>query len=108
MCSVFVYLRGDHARMAASTTLTPEQRSMRARLASQTRWGRTPPDERRQNTTPARTAFFDRFLAEVDEENPGLPEADRQKLAESKLSAYMTSLALKSSRSRTANREEAA
>lgn len=86
--------------MPGNTPLTPEQRSMRARLAAHTRWGRTPTDDRRRVSEPGRKAFIDRFLGEVDRENPGLPEAERQKLADAKLSAYMTSLALKSSRAR--------
>ena len=74
---------------------------MRARIAAATRWGRTPTDKRRADSSPARRAFLARFFAEVDRENPGLCEADRQKLAASKLSAYMGGLALKSSRARS-------
>lgn len=85
---------------APQTDLTPQQRILRSKLSADTRWGRTPIAKRREATTPARRAFIDRFLVEVDEENPGLPEAERQMLAASKLSAYMTSLALKSSRAR--------
>ena len=87
--------------MAPSSSLTPEQRSLRARIAAATRWGRTPTEARREASAPGRRAFLARFLAEVDAENPGLPEAERQKLAASKLSAHMFSLALKSSRVRT-------
>lgn len=80
--------------------LTPEQRSLRARIAASARWGRTPAAQRREATAPKRQAFLDRFLAEVDAENPGLPDDERQLLAASKLSAHMARLALKSSRSR--------
>lgn len=93
--------------MASPLPLTPEQLAQRARIAGATRWGRTPPAARAEATSPARQAFLDRFLREVDAENPGLPDADRQKLAASKLSAYMASLAYKSSRARSRAPEEA-
>lgn len=88
-------------------SLTPEQRTLRAKLAANKRWGRTPISERQRVSAAGRRAFLNRFLAEVDAENPGLPEAERQMLAANKLSAHMTWLALKSSRARTPDESEA-
>jgi hypothetical protein len=83
-----------------STTLTPEERVMRARIAAQTRWGRTSAEGRRTATEPARQAQLARFLMEVDRENPGLPQDERHKLAASKLSAHMLRLRLAGSKRR--------
>lgn len=93
--------------MVPSAHLTPEQRTLRARIAAATRWGRIPTDQRRTASAPGRQAFLDRFLREVDAENPGLPATEREKLAASKLSAYMAGLALKSSRARSRARSRA-
>ena len=73
--------------------LTPEQRSLRARLAAQSRWAKTDPVAA---TTPARDAFMARFEADVDP-NRELPAEERARRAESARKAYFTRLALKSS-----------
>lgn len=97
----------------APSSLTPEQRSLRAQIAAGERWGRVPTEQRRAATDRCRRSFLDRFLDEVDRENPGLPDGERSKLADAKLRAHMSRLALKSSRSRsraataTADAEEA-
>ncbi len=79
-----------------STTLTPEQRALRARLAAHARWAKNDPHE---GTAPARRGFIERFEREVD---PGyeLPEGERRRRAQSALKAHMQSLALRSSRAR--------
>jgi hypothetical protein len=68
------------------TPLTPEQRSLRARLAAQSRWSQRSQAERRAETQPARDGFSARF---EDEPNP---EAAR--------AAYFTRLSLESSKKR--------
>jgi hypothetical protein len=78
--------------------LTPEQRTLRAqmgafRLHAQ---GKT-------NTGPARKAFDDRFLNEVDPDRL-LPEEERIKRAKAAKSAYFKGLALKSSMARAAGK----
>ena len=77
--------------------LTPEQRSMRARLAAHRRWANTP--DRTAATKAARDALMDRFEREVDPDGVLAPEV-RMKLAANARSAYYTELALKSSRAR--------
>jgi len=67
-------------------TLTPEQRSLRARVAAQSRWAKLNEEERREATQAAREAQLDRFDAEPN------PEAARK--------AHMLRLALASSRKR--------
>jgi hypothetical protein len=79
-----------------SSNLTPEQRSMRARLAAQSRWAKEDPTP---TVTKARAAFMARFENDVDPDRV-LNEAERQRRAESARKAYFTRLALKSSQAR--------
>ncbi|MFC0628552.1 hypothetical protein [Kribbella deserti] len=44
--------------------LTPEQRVVRARMASHVSWANTP--DRSARTAPARNALWNKFLAECD------------------------------------------
>lgn len=83
--------------------LTPEQRTLRARLAAHALHSKV---DSREHTRPAREAQFRRFEDEVDPERV-LPEGERRKRAEHAQRAYMASLALKSSqaRSRRAGRD---
>lgn len=74
------------ARRRYVSRLTPEQRSMQARLAAQTRWANATPTERTAATRPAREA-----LAAKWDEAPDPASARR---------AHMTRLALASSRAR--------
>lgn len=75
--------------------LTPEQRVLRSRLGAyaQQAQGRT-------NTGPARKAWEERFVDQVDPERKLSPE-ERARRAEAARRAYMTGLALKSSKSRS-------
>jgi hypothetical protein len=74
--------------------LTPEQRSLRGRIAAYSVHARG-----RTNTAPARVAFLVRFEREVDPEG-ALPPHERARRAEHARRAYMASLALRSSRAR--------
>lgn len=76
--------------------LTPQERSLRARLAAHTLHSRVDPT---QHTEPARRAFLRRFEDEVDPERK-LPEAERLRRAEHAKKAYFTRLALKSAQAR--------
>jgi hypothetical protein len=82
--------------------VTPEQRAMRARLAAHTRWSREDPHDpngamaRARAKSPQSLAYWAR---QVDPDNT-LPETERQRRAEHARKAYMTGLALKSSRAR--------
>lgn len=74
--------------------MTPEQRTMRARLAAQTLHA-----QGGTNTVAARAAFEKKFLDEVDPDRT-LPESERLKRAEHAKRAHFTALALKSSQVR--------
>jgi len=88
--------------MAASTHLTPGQRSLRARIAAHALHaaGRT-------NTGPASAAFLRRFEREVDPEGQLAPDV-RARRAEHALAAHMAALSLKASRARAKKRGPAA
>jgi hypothetical protein len=79
--------------------LTPEQRALRARLASHTFWAGTPdPADRRKHTAKARAnspVTFEYHLARVPAEITD-PQA-RRKAAESAHKAHMAKLAYASS-----------
>lgn len=77
-------------------SLSPEERSLRARLAAHKRWSK---DDPRKATEPARQAALRRFEVEVDPDGV-LPEAERSRRAEHARKAYFLSLALKSARAR--------
>jgi hypothetical protein len=83
--------------MSQGSTLTPEQRSQRARMAAHRRWAQ---EDRYVGTQRARDAFLARFEKFVDPQRV-LPTAERIRRAESAKKAYFTDLALRSSRSRT-------
>jgi hypothetical protein len=76
-----------------SDRLTPEQRTLRARLAAYRLHaaGKT-------NTAPAREAFAARFYAGIPDD---LPQAERDRRAAWARKAYFAELALKSSRARS-------
>ena len=69
--------------------LTPEFRTLRARIAAHESWARTP--DRSARTAKARKALDDKFLAEANGD-PRRPEHLRK--------AYYARLALKSARAR--------
>ncbi len=83
--------------LAASASLTPEQRSLRASLAAHAMHARNDP---REITAGARAGFLAKFLREVDAATPGLSEAERLRRAEHLLRSHMGKLALASSRAR--------
>lgn len=78
--------------------LTPEQRTLRARLAASAQHA-----QGKTNTAPAREAFERRFLDEVDPDRE-LPEKERNRRAKHAMNAHMARLALKASRARTAKK----
>jgi hypothetical protein len=85
----------DHGR------LTPEQRSLRSRMAANTRWSR---EDGHAGTAAARRGFADRFEREVDPDGLLTP-GERAKRAERARKAHMQKLALKSARARTARKQ---
>lgn len=84
--------------MATNAPLTAAQRQQRARLAAQTRWGKTL--DRTAATQKARDQFTGRFEREVDAEFPDATPEQRAALIESRRSAYFTRLTFQRSRSR--------
>lgn len=76
--------------------MTPEQRSMRARMAAHHLHAQRDP---RETTAPARAAFIDSFKARVDPDG-ALSEPERERRAQSLLRAHMLKLALASSSAR--------
>ena len=76
--------------------LSPQERTLRARLAAHTLHSKVDPTK---HTEPARTAFLDRFIDEVDPDRQ-LPESERLRRAEHAKKAYFTRLALKSAKAR--------
>ncbi len=78
--------------------MTPAQMSTRAKLGAHARWaGESDP---KAATAPARRKFMDRFERQVDPDGV-LPPDVRAKRAKHALSAYMTALALRSSKARS-------
>jgi hypothetical protein len=77
-------------------TLTPTQRSQRARIAALTRWSREDPA-----ATAARgqAGLMARFVDQVDPDRV-LPEAERQRRAEAARRAHMAQLAFRSAKAR--------
>jgi hypothetical protein len=78
-------------------TLTPEQRSLRGRLAAHESWASTVDPSAR--TAPARTAFLDRFEREVDPDGV-LDPAERARRAEHAKKSYFLRLAFRSAKAR--------
>ncbi len=76
--------------------LTPSERVLRSRLGAYTLHAKY---DARETSQKARDTFMSRFEREVDPEGV-LPEAERQRRAESAKKAYFTGLALKSVKSR--------
>lgn len=81
-------------------SLTPEQRSMRARIAANARWSREDPGP---NTARARAGLLASFEREVDPDGILAP-AERARRAECARKAHMIRMAFASSRARSARR----
>ena len=86
----------ERGERASELSVTPEQRSMRARKAALARHSRT---DGKSATRKARDAFLARFEDEVDPKRR-LDPLERIRRAKLARTAYMTGLALKSSRAR--------
>ncbi len=78
--------------------LTPQQRSLRARLAAHAMHAK---HDSRDTTAKGREAFLGKFLDEVDPDRV-LPEAERNRRAEHARKAHFTRLALLSAKARAA------
>lgn len=81
--------------------LTPEQRSIRARLAAHSRWANASPEDARRQGEAAQRGLLERFAKDIDPEGSLDPE-DRYRRAKHARNAHMARLALKSSQARKA------
>ena len=81
-------------------TLSPAERSLRARLAAHAMHAQR---DARVTTAKARAAFLGRFGREADPEGV-LPPAERQRRAQQLRSAYFAELALAAAKSRRVRR----
>lgn len=81
-------------------SLTPEQRTLRARIAANTRWSR---EDGRANAERASRGLYAKFEREVDPDGT-LPPKERGRRAEAAYRAHMARLALKSSKARVARK----
>ncbi len=77
--------------------MTPEQRTMHARIAAHVMWSREPDPTAR--TAGARAAFMSKFEDEMDPDRV-LPPEERARRAEHARRAYFARLALASSKAR--------
>jgi hypothetical protein len=84
--------------MAASTSLTPQQRILRARKAAYDRWSKEDPAA---NAERGQRGLFNRFVREAMEHEPGLPDAEYARRAQCAYKAHMQGLALASSKARS-------
>lgn len=86
---------------------TPSERSTRARRAAHAKWALTA--DRAAGTEAKRRAFLARFDREVDKVDPEgkLPPDVRARMALSALRSYMSGLALKRMRGRSAEKTKA-
>ncbi len=89
--------------MAASTSLTPAQRILRALKAAHTRWAAEDPAD---TSTRGQAGLRGRFDRQVRKAEPGLSDAEYARRAESAYKAHMAGLALASSKARAARKAE--
>jgi hypothetical protein len=82
-------------------SMTPGERTLRARTAVHTSWANT--TDRRRRTANGTAAFLARFERQVDPDNM-LDPAERARRAESAKKAYMAGLALKAAQARRARK----
>ena len=78
-------------------SLTPAERSARARIAANTRWAKEP--DRLAATAPGRRAAFEKLLDEVDPQRE-LSEAERLKRVKNARQAQMARIRLAASKNR--------
>jgi hypothetical protein len=82
-------------------SLTPEQRSLRARIAANTRWSR---EDGKPNAVRAQRGLYAKFEKQVDPDGTLRP-IERAKRTEAAYRAHMARLALKSSKARASRKQ---
>jgi hypothetical protein len=83
------------------SSLTPAQRTLRAKIAANTRWSRE--EDRKANGVRAQLGLLAKFIDQVDPDRV-LPEAQRLRRATNARNAHMQRLALRSSKARAGRR----
>ena len=86
------------------TTLTPEQRSMRSRIAAYARWAK---ESGKENAEAGQRGLRDKFLRETAELYPELTAVEVGRRAEALYQQHMTRLAFASSKARAARKRGA-
>jgi hypothetical protein len=79
------------------TPLTPQQRTLRARIAACERWSR---EDGKANAQRGQAGLRDRFRREVAEQHPGLSAESVERRADAAYHAHMARLAFASSKAR--------
>ena len=87
----------DSPTTAGPAGMTKQRRTRRARIAAHASWAKT--EDRTARTSPATSAFLERFERQVDPLG-ALPEEVRQTMAAHARKAYMLQLAERSARAR--------
>jgi hypothetical protein len=91
-------VRKASATVGAPTTLTPEQRTLRARAAAYTRWSR---EDTKPNAERGQAGLRAKFRRQIEADHPELPAAELDRRAECAYRAHFTKLALASSKARS-------
>jgi hypothetical protein len=84
--------------------LTPAQRSIRARIAANSRWAA---EDGKANAQRAQAGLRAKFVRDTRERFPDLSDADIERRAESAYRAHMQRLSLRSSKARGAEADAA-
>jgi hypothetical protein len=90
--------------VAAAKSLTPEQRTMRARLAAHARWAREDPGP---NVRRAAAGLLEKFRREILAEQGDVAEPELTRRAESRRREHLTRIAFEASRKRQAGKAAA-
>lgn len=85
--------------MAAPKSLTPTQRTQRARMAALRRWSQEDPEA---NARRGQAGLLDRFRREILAEQGEVAEPELTRRAEARRREHMTRLAFRRSRARKA------
>jgi hypothetical protein len=91
--------------LAASKNLTPDERTLRARLAAHARWSQEDPTG---NAKPAQAGLLDRFRREIVAEQGEVAEPELTRRAEARRREHMARIAFKRSRTRKGGDDAAA
>lgn len=83
---------------SGSKNLTPEQRSIRARIAAHARWKSENP---MPNAKRGQEGLVQKFLEEIRAEHPHLPEKELRRRAISARNEYLARLAYERTKART-------